>query len=149
MKRILLIGFGNPGRGDDGLGPALAARLESLGIPWLTVESDYQLTIEHSALAAEHDIVIFADAAADADSPFYFRPVTPAREGKLSSHSITPAEVLGLAQTCFQASPDGYLLGIRAARLEAFEEGLSPEARLDLEAALEHLRRFIAERNPI
>ena len=61
-KRILLIGYGNPGRADDGLGPALADRIEALDLPGLTVESDYQLSIEHAALAAGHDIVIFADA---------------------------------------------------------------------------------------
>ncbi len=32
-RRILLIGYGNPGRGDDGLGPLLAARIEALAIP--------------------------------------------------------------------------------------------------------------------
>jgi hydrogenase maturation protease len=143
-KRILVIGYGNPGRGDDGLGPALAERLEELCIPALTIESDYQLTIDHAALAAEHDIVVFADAVADADAPYYFQPVVAASSGQFTSHSVTPGEVLFLARTCFEASPEAYLLGIRAYRLEYCEEGLSPAALEGLEAALEHLRRFIA-----
>ena len=44
-RRILVIGYGNPGRRDDGLGPALAARLEALALPGVTVESDFQLAI--------------------------------------------------------------------------------------------------------
>jgi hydrogenase maturation protease len=142
-KRILVIGYGNPGRGDDGLGPALAARLEALDIPLLTVESDYQLTIEHAALAAEHEIVVFADAAEDADSPFYFHPVTPSATSAFTSHSVTPGEVLGLARTCFGASPAGFLLGMRAYDVNRFHEGLSPAAREGLESALQYLLLLI------
>jgi len=143
-KRILVIGYGNPGRGDDGLGPAIAARLEELRIPSLSVESDYQLSIEHAALAAEHDIVVFADAARDAEELFYFRPVAPAPAGTLGSHSVTPAEVLFLARSCFKASPQGFLLGMQARNLDRFEEGLSPAARQALEAALAYLLKFVA-----
>ena len=48
--KILLIGFGNPARADDGLGPALAEEIESKNIPDVTVETDYQLTIEDSTI---------------------------------------------------------------------------------------------------
>ncbi len=144
-NRILVIGFGNPGRGDDGLGPALADRLEALHLPGVTVESDYQLAVEHASLAAEHEIVIFADAAVDAEEAFYFRPLTaaPSRPG-FTSHGISPAEVLYLAGTCYGSYPAGYLLGIRAHDVEAFREGLSSGAEQDLAAALEHVQRFIA-----
>ena len=55
--RILVIGYGNPGRCDDGLGPALVARLESLRIPGLSVEVDYQLSIEHAARPEVGDLL--------------------------------------------------------------------------------------------
>jgi len=144
-NRILVIGFGNPGRGDDGLGPALAERLEALHLPGVTVESDYQLAVEHASLAAEHEIVVFVDAALDAGGPFYFRPLTaaPSPPG-FTSHGISPAEVLYLANVCYAASPAGYLLGIRARDIEAFREGLTSGAEQDLAQALEHLKGFIA-----
>jgi hydrogenase maturation protease len=141
--KFLVIGFGNPGRGDDGLGPAIAERLEELSIEGLTVESDYQLTVEHAAMAAEHDVVVFADAAADAEASFYFRPCAPAPSDKFSSHSVTPGEVLLLAQACFQKNPEAYVLGIRASKMAEFGEGLSDQAKLDLEAALEFLTDFL------
>jgi hydrogenase maturation protease len=144
-NRILVIGFGNPGRGDDGLGPALANHLEALCLPGVTVESDYQLAVEHASLAAEHEIVIFADAALDADPPFYFRSVTPASlHPRFTSHGISPSEVLYLAGACYGSHPAGYLLGIRAHETEAFREGLTSSAEQNLAQALEHVRRFIA-----
>lgn len=145
-KRVLVIGYGNPGRVDDGLGPALAAGLEALRIPGLTVESDYQLSIEHAAMAAEHDVVVFADADPLAREPFYLREVEPAVGGRFTSHSVGPGEVLHLARSCFNASPEGYLLGMRAVVLDRFGEGLSGPAREGLDAALRFLPRFIAEK---
>jgi hydrogenase maturation protease len=137
--RVLVIGFGNPARGDDGLGPALADRLERMALPGVTVEADYQLSIEHAALAAEHDVVVFADAAAAGEAPFTFARLAPAGEGSFSTHALTPGQVLGLAASCFGAAPAGYLLAIRARALEGFTEGLTREARDGLEAALAHL----------
>jgi hydrogenase maturation protease len=135
---ILVIGYGNPGRRDDGLGPAFAARLEALRLPGVTVESDYQLAIEHAHLAAQHDIVVFADAAADiaGESPFYLRPIEPAPGVNCSSHTVSPQAVLHLAAQCFDAHPSGWLLGIRPMDLESFTEGLTPEAEANLSAAL-------------
>jgi hydrogenase maturation protease len=143
--RILVIGYGNPGRADDGLGPALADRLEAMGIPGVTVESDYQLSIEHAAMAAEHDIVVFADADGAAADPFYLRAVEGRPSGRFTSHGVDPGEILHLARSCFDASPRGYLLGMRAEILDRFGEGLSAPAREGLEAALEYLPRFIEE----
>lgn len=143
--RILVIGYGNPGRRDDGLGPAFAARVEELSLPGIAVESDYQLAIEHAHLAAQHDIVVFTDAAADVDgdSPFYLRPVQPAPEDRYSSHSISPQAVLRLASQCFGVRLSGWLLGIRPVDLESFAEGLTPEAEANLSAALTAFREAI------
>lgn len=144
--RILVIGFGNPARGDDGLGPMLAERLQALSLEGVTVESDYQLTIEDAALVAEHDVVVFADAARDAgDAPFYFRPLEPSHDTGGSTHSVSPGQVLAIAQACFGKTPRAYLLGIRAHKLDDFVERLSFEAKQDLEVAMAALAAFIAE----
>ena len=136
--RILVIGFGNPGRRDDGLGPALADRIEALDLPGVTVERDYQLCIEHAELAASHDVVAFVDAAVDVDggAPFYLRRVHPAPASSYSSHSLAPSAVLELASECFGKSPRGWVLGIRAADVTSFTEGLTEEAEANLAAAV-------------
>ena len=146
VRCILVIGYGNPGRRDDGLGPALAARLAALNLSGVTVESDYQLSIEHAELAARHDIVVFADAATDVegDAPFYLRPVTPAHDTSCFSHQVSPQAVLQLAAECFGARPCGWLLGIRPLDLESFAEGLTPTAERNLTSALDALQETIA-----
>ena len=138
---ILVIGYGNPGRRDDGLGPALAARLAALRLSGVTVESDYQLYIEHAELAARHDLVVFADAARDTqgDAPFYLRPVVPARDASCFSHHVSPQAVLQLAADCFGARPSGWLLGIRPLDLESFAEGLTSTAERNLALAVDAL----------
>jgi Ni,Fe-hydrogenase maturation factor len=109
------------------------------------VESDYQLSIEHAAMAAEHDIVVFADADGAAVEPFSLRPLEEEPCGRFTSHSVAPGEILHIARTCFDAVPAGYLLGIRGEVFEPFAEGLSPSALGALEAALDRLERFIEE----
>lgn len=141
--RVLVIGYGNPARGDDGVGPALATRLEAIALPGVTVEMDYQLSIEHAALAAAHDVVVFADAAVDADAPFYWRPVTPEATPSFSTHAATPAQVLHLARACFGATPRGHLLGIRAPATGGFVEALSVPARMALDEALAFLLAWL------
>ncbi|MGA2448082.1 MAG: hydrogenase maturation protease [Polyangiaceae bacterium] len=138
MPRVLVIGFGNPGRRDDGLGPALADRLEILGRMDLTVEADYQLSVEHAELAARHDVVVFVDAAADVgvDRPYYLRRVDASPDTSYSSHALSPSAVLHLAAECFGCRPRGWLLGIRPADIDSFAEGLTPEGQAHLESAL-------------
>ena len=136
---VLLIGYGNPGRQDDGLGPALAEAVERLRIPDVTVEADYQLTVEDAAAAAAHRYVVFADASVGGREPFYFRAVQPAEHTSFSTHSVEPEAVLALARDLFQADATGYALGIRGYRFGEFGETLSDKGRENLAAAL----RFI------
>lgn len=143
--RVLLIGYGNPARGDDGLGPALAAAVARLRIEGVTVESDYQLHVEHAADAARHDVVIFADAAVDQAEPLSFSRLVPKQELSFTSHSVSPAGVLGLAQRLFSSKLSGYSLGIRGHAFGEFTEGLSAEASRNLDDALAFIE--IALRN--
>lgn len=143
-----MIGYGNPGRRDDGLGPALAAAMEAQGSPGLDVESDYQLTVEDSHAVAEHDLVIFADAALEGREPFYFRLLEPRLDGPaggVSSHGVEAEEVLALAGQLFDARPEAYVLGIRGYEFNRFEEGLSERGQANLEAAKDFLIRVIRE----
>lgn len=142
---VLLIGYGNPGRLDDGLGPALAEAIAQLALPGVTVDADYQLTVEDAQAAAEHDIVIFADAHTCGTEPFSFRPLRPEAAVSFSTHSVQPEAVLGLAQELFGARTRGFLLGIRGYDFNAFGESLSPQARANLAAATRFLERLLRE----
>ncbi len=143
MTGLLLIGYGNPGRGDDGLGPALARRIAAHDLPGVTVDIDYQLSVDHALTVARAATVIFADAALDATDAFYLRPVTDDAT-TLGSHAVTPAAVLSLARLLFDAQPAGYILGLRGAAFGQMAEGLSPTAEHSLDLAEAHLLRWIA-----
>jgi hydrogenase maturation protease len=134
-RKALLIGYGNPGRLDDGLGPALAAEVERLGLPGVTVESDYQLTVEDAAAIAQHDVVIFADAAVAGPDPFGFERLEPRSAVSFSSHSVEPAAVLALARDLFGSRAPGYCLGIRGYEFNEYQERLSERARANLASA--------------
>jgi len=140
---MLVIGYGNPGRGDDGLGPELVSRLEALGLPGVHVEVAFQLAVEHAAALAEHDLVVFVDATTEPDAPFYFREVSPVPTDAGFTHHVSPGQVLSVAQACFHATPRCYLLGVRAQKMDDFGEGLTPGASAALEAALTHLVAFL------
>ena len=138
-RTVLLIGFGNPAREDDGLGPAAASAIEKLGIDGITVDADYQLTVEDAAAVAEYDAVVFVDAAVEGDGPFCFSTLVPKRQESFSSHSVSPEAVLGLAQELFNAQPEAYMLAIRGYSFTMFEEKMSEGALHNLECALEFL----------
>ncbi len=135
---ILLIAYGNPGRQDDGLGPALAARLENLDIDGLVIDSDYQLSVEHAWDIAKADVVVFVDATVEDVQSYSFRALTfDKTDMKLgfSTHSISPQAVLGLSVELFQATTKAYVLGIRGYEFEKIEEGLTAEAVANLNLA--------------
>jgi hydrogenase maturation protease len=144
--RILVFGYGNPGRLDDGLGPALADALAAEGIPGITCDSNYQLSVEDAAAVAAHDVAIFVDADTAGPEPFWFDRIEPHREMSFSSHSVSPQAVLALAEDLLGGRAEAYLLGIRGYEFNEFGEGLSERAGANLGAAIEFLRLALEER---
>jgi len=141
-QRILLIGYGNPGRLDDGLGPALAEKIREEKLPGVTVDSNYQLNIEDAAQIAEHDMVVFADASTEAEPPYTFTRLEAEQGGpSFSSHSVSAPQLLGMVEDLFDASPEGWLLAIRGYDFNEFGEWLSAKAEQNLEAAAEYLKK--------
>ncbi|MEW6750990.1 MAG: hydrogenase maturation protease [Candidatus Latescibacterota bacterium] len=136
---VLLVGYGNPGRLDDGLGPALAEAVQGMALPGVTVEVDYQLNVEHAALAVRYRHVLFVDAAVDGPEPFTFRRLQAAGEAAFTTHSLQPEAVLAMAGELFGARPEGFVLGIRGYDFSEFGEHLSPGALTNLAAALRFL----------
>ena len=139
MRKVLVIGYGNPGRLDDGLGPALADRLEAMELHDVTVDSDYQLTVEDAAEVAQHDVVVFADAHVSCAPPYCLTTMKPGDTMSFSTHHVEPEAVLALARDVFGKLPDAFALGIRGYEFNDFGEQLSDKARQNLDAALEFL----------
>lgn len=133
---MLVIGYGNPGRMDDGLGPAFAERIAAARLPGVRVLADYQLTVEHAPALAEAGRVVFADAAVGMTGPFRFAPVEPARQGDISSHSLSPETLVALTDAIFGVRPSAHVLAIAGVEFGEVREGLSPGAQRNLDSAV-------------
>ncbi|CAK8721382.1 Hydrogenase maturation protease [Candidatus Electronema halotolerans] len=121
---ILIYGFGNPGREDDGAGVALAEQVRAAALPGVTVDSNYQLNIEDALLLREHDLVVFADASRNAVGQFRFSRLEPAASVSFTTHAMPPESVLALCLQLYQTVPPVYLLEIGGAAYN-LREGLS------------------------
>ncbi len=143
LDKVLVIGFGNPGRLDDGLGPALSERIALLNIPGVTCDADYQLMIENAADIAKHDIVIFADASVDATAPFSWSQLKAKADYSFSTHSVSPEAVLQLAATSFSGKARAYLLAIRGYEFNSFGERISEKAQANLDVAASFLHNVL------
>jgi hydrogenase maturation protease len=138
-ETVLVIGYGNPGRLDDGLGPAFAEAIARKSIPGVTVESNYLLNVEDAAEVGEHDVVVFVDAAIRGPEPFSFGKVDPQTSISFTSHHAEPAAILGLAYDMFEAKTRGYVMGIRGYEFDQFGERLSDGAQNNLLDAIDFL----------
>ncbi|MBI4955848.1 MAG: hydrogenase maturation protease [Myxococcales bacterium] len=148
---LLVLGVGNPSRGDDALAPLLLERAAvelaaALARGELELLTDFQLQIEHALDLVGRARVLFVDASVRAAAPFELARVTPARDASATSHALSPAAVLATHAEVVGAPPEAWLLAIRGERFE-LGEGLSDAARVNLEAAVRHLAALVTGRS--
>lgn len=143
MTPILIIGIGNPSRGDDALGPLAIERLEGLALPDVELLTDFQLQVEYALDLQGRARVIFVDAAESGPEPYAFDPVTARQDTSYSSHELSPAAVLHAYERLFGPPPEAHCLAIRGYQ---FDLGTppSPAAQANLDAAIDHLLRQLA-----
>jgi hydrogenase maturation protease len=135
---ILLIGIGNTGRSDDGLGWQLADRLVDMGLPGMDIEYRYQLQVEDALMVCDYRVVIFADASKEVlEEGFALKPCTPSAHYFYSSHMQSPETILYLAQALYQHQPEAYTLAIAGEEWELGSQ-LSEAATHNLEKSLVH-----------
>ena len=149
FKKILVYGYGNPGRQDDGLGVALVEELEKWAvaekIPGLGFDSNYQLNAEDALALAEHDVVVFADATGQGTEAFAFRRLEPHTTIAFSTHAMAPESVFALCTELYGKQPATWLLTIRGYAWEP-AAAPTPTAQANLAAALTFLKTWL--RNP-
>ena len=148
-KRVLVYGYGNPGREDDGLGNEMAKMIQSwidehkLGC--MTTDSNYQINIEDADKVSEWDIVVFVDASKQENLREYkFTEVAPSdAKVEFTMHAVSPSYVLHLCEKLFNKTPETYVLAIKGYEWD-FKEGLSDCAKLNMEQAFQFLTRKLA-----
>lgn len=155
MNGDLLIGWGNPLRGDDGVGQAIATAVERWGQPKLEVVEAVQLTPELAPLLAAARRVLFVDAAAGAAAVtggWRLEPVPPldpavttaAWSSQPLSHHASPGVLLMLAETLYGRRPPAWQLLV-AAHACGFGSGLSPATKALLPGALAAVRGWCGD----
>jgi hydrogenase maturation protease len=139
---VLVLAVGNPSRGDDALGPELAARLEQAALPGVEVISEFQLQVENAVDLEGRERVVVVDAGVDTPAPFEFRQVQPAADFLHTSHALSPEAVLAtFRRVSGREPPPTWVLCVRG---ESFGLGepLSVPARENLESAWPRLLEF-------
>jgi hydrogenase maturation protease len=136
---LLVFGWGNPGRGDDALGPLLVEQLADrasaeLAAGRLECLTDFQLQVEHALDLVGRERVLFVDAAIGLQTPFEVRCVVPAAVTSFTTHALAPEALLQVYCDLERAEPPPCtLLAIRAQR---FELGEAPGAQALADLAL-------------
>lgn len=121
---LLVIGYGNPLRGDDGVGWRVVERLQ--GVEGITAVSSHQLLPEHAYLIWQVDHVLFVDATVEGQpGEIRIQPLVPETYGAASSHQMSPAVLLAYAEQIFGRFPPAHLITITGQHF-GYEEQLSP-----------------------
>ena len=141
---ILIYGYGNPGRQDDGLGPLVSQEIEKLNLPFVDTDENYQLQVEDALDIAKYDIIIFVDAAVEGKEPFSVRKVEPSDKITFTTHAVDPGSILAICKDTFDRTPDTWLIGIRGYGFE-FKEVLTEHARENWKKAVEFIILLLLE----
>ena len=138
MKPILVFGYGNPGRGDDGLGPAFIEAVEKMELPNVECRSDMQLQVEHVLDMQGREMVLFVDADMRCEAPFEFGEITPEKDSSYTSHAMTPQALLHSYKDVLKEQPPAtFLLRIHGKTFELGDD-ISSEA-------IDHLKRALKQ----
>ncbi len=153
-KKFIILGYGNPDRGDDGVAYHLLNELvqkcstkdddliefQEAGILALAPQVDLwynlQLVPEIAQELANYEQAIFLDAhTAEIPEPILVKKITPGYTNSPFTHHLTPASCLELAERLYQHAPAATLITVRGYSFD-FSRDLSPETRLLADQAL-------------
>jgi hydrogenase maturation protease len=162
-RRVLVLGYGNTLRRDDGVGVRVAELMaDDPRFAGVEVQTAYQLTPEVSLDIAAASLVVFVDADVRALPGFIevhelgttdalAAGLAERHRGRVdagaSSHHVGADEVLALARELVGAEPRAFALGIGVADLE-LGEGLSPPVEAALPRVLDVVARLVADQRP-
>ena len=140
---LLVIGYGNSLRRDDGVGLRVAEAVEELQLPGVRTLVCQLLTPEYADPIARAHRVIFVDAAVDKVDGVYFRKLEPGETSQLMAHSADPRTMLALARDVFGHAPEAWWLTIPAIHL-GFGTDYSPEAEAGFHTAVDEIKKWVA-----
>ena len=139
----IILGIGNSGRSDDGLGWEFLKRVENSmhfkGLPFYR----YQLQVEDAELIKDFKTVIFVDSVRTPLKDGYnWKECKPEENHEFTTHTLSPETVVSLCNGLYKRNPIAFVLEIQGYDWE-LELGLSEKAIKNLEAALNSFFQLI------
>jgi hydrogenase maturation protease len=148
--RVVVLGWGNPSRGDDALGPEFLADAERLAASshgHFAFVSDYQLQPEHATDLLGRDLALFVDASRTLEAAVRLRQIAPRRDVTFTTHGMSGEAVLAAYVAAFgDPAPPAFELAIRG-REFALGAAMSEDARHALDVALMLFEQLAATPN--
>jgi len=144
-RRWLLVGYGNPLRGDDAAGQRVAETVAAWGWPALEVQVIHQLLPELAEQVAQARAVVFVDArvAAAGDGVQVVR-LEPTAAATTLGHTCHPGELLALSAALYGKQPPCWCVTVPAVSF-AFGAALSPTAAQGVADAVRQLAALFQE----
>ncbi len=148
MSHTLIIGYGNPLRGDDGVGIGVAGLLADAGLAeGVQVVACHQLTVELAPQIAEADRLILIDACASGEPgtvrQVALAPAPVGGHGMAVSHYVDGRGLLALAQMLYGHAPETVLLTVSGG-VFGYGEKLSPPVADAVPGLVARVRMMVA-----
>lgn len=147
---VLVVGYGNALRSDDGVGWYAAERLaDDPRLAAATVFQRHQLTPELALDFSEASLVVLVDASTGlAAGTFTVQPLD--RDGDAGttwSHHVSAASLVALADELYGHAPEVFVVSCGVASFEV-GEGLSAAVEAALPAIVDAVAQLIASKAP-
>jgi hydrogenase maturation protease len=110
--RLLVIGYGNELRGDDAVGPTVAAAVEAMKLEGVRVLVCQQLTPELAEPVSQAGAVVLVDAVVSGDCIVQARELAPVDGNGILTHAGDPRSLLGLARSLYGRCPRSWWITI-------------------------------------
>ena len=150
MAAILIIGYGNPIRGDDAVGLLAARELESYfrDDDEIEVIAARQLMPEMAETIARSGFVLFVDASREQPGRIRSTLIDPHRSSNGCNHHLTPASLLMTAEHVYQGFAIGMILTLGGWSFDV-GEALSPSAQKSLPELVRQAKDVVAQHRAI
>ncbi|WP_066424625.1 hydrogenase maturation protease [Anabaena sp. 4-3] len=118
-KTVMVIGYGNDLRSDDGVGQSIANEIASWHLSSVQSLAVHQLTPDLAAALANTDLAIFVDACLPVDGyDVQIQALLPDCDVDGSVHTSNPRSLLALTQALYGNCPTAWLVTIPGINFE-------------------------------
>jgi hydrogenase maturation protease len=143
LCKVLVIGYGNTLRSDDGAGVRVAEEIAARALPGVVALAVHQLTPEIAERLAGAARVIFVDARlADEGKDIVLARLNPHLSARPAGHISDPQSLLALARSLYGHSPRAWLITVPAVDV-SMGERLSVTAERGVDRAIKRVSHLL------